>query len=166
MVPRVMPHSSAWLRATTSNWPRAIRASSPRSYPERVGMLAICHAGPTKRRFRLGRCHVVPVRASTMRHRPGWPPREGWAVEAGGAGGREQPVLGGVVAFGAGVLGVEGGAEVGGGGVEVAAYVDLVVAGAGVVGGEDFAGGVADVGQGYAGAQGLAPGAGGDLADG
>src|SRR5580700_6866041 len=75
-----------------------------------------------------------------------------------------EPRLVVVAAFGAVVAGVEGGAEVGGGGVETAAYVDLVVAGAGVVGGEGVAGRVADVGQGYAGAEGVAPGAGGDLA--
>jgi hypothetical protein len=59
--------------------------------------------------------------------------------------------LGGVEAFGAVVGGIEGGAEVEGRGVEAAAYVDLVGAGAGGVGGEDFAVGVADVGQGGAG---------------
>jgi hypothetical protein len=85
--------------------------------------------------------------ADGTRGRCGWAALGVAARGAGGGGG----VSGGVVAFGAVVLGVEGGAEVEGGGVEMAAYVDLVGAGAGVVGGEDVAGGVADVGQGYAG---------------
>src|ERR1700685_3044669 len=59
-----------------------------------------------------------------------------------------------------------GGAQGGGGGVEVAADVDLVAAGADQVGSEDLAARVADVAQAHGGAQGLAPGARGDLADG
>src|ERR1700722_13822478 len=78
----------------------------------------------------------------------------------GGLGG------GGLAPFGAVAARVEGGAEGGGGWVEVAADVDLVGAGADQVGGEDLAVGVADVGQADGAGQGLAPGAGGDLADG
>src|SRR5271165_2359582 len=61
---------------------------------------------------------------------------------------------------------VEGGTQVDGGREEVAADVDLVLAGADDVGGEDAAVRVAKVGQADAAADGLAPGAGGHLADG
>ncbi len=61
---------------------------------------------------------------------------------------------------------VERGAQVDGGGVELAADVHLVLPGADEVGGEHVAVRVAGVGQGDAAAEGLAPGAGGHLADG
>src|SRR5579859_6464342 len=57
-----------------------------------------------------------------------------------------------VVAFDAAALGIEGGPGVGGGGVEAAAHVHLVGACADVAGGEGSASGVADVGEGGAGA--------------